>query len=73
MHLLARIFDGQSYEVIADALFISDGTLRYRLNKICQSLHLRGRAALTDFMRSQLHAENPFREWMSLPLYEQEG
>ncbi len=64
MRLLARLMDGQSYEAIAGALFISDGTLRYRLNKICQSLELRGRAALTDFLRTQLRSENPFAEWI---------
>ena len=44
-----------------EKLFISEGALKYRLNKIYNSMGVRGRTECVRQLRDQLDSENPFR------------
>lgn len=64
MRIIALLMDNRGYESIAETLFISDSTLRYRLGKIYAEAECKGRAAFTGFVRAQLGAQNPFHAWL---------
>lgn len=64
MRIIAQLMEDRSYETIAETLFISESTLRYRLAKIYASTEIKGRTAFTGFVRSQLGSANPFSEWL---------
>ena len=64
LRLIARLLDGRSYEVIADQLYISESTLKYRLNKLYAAVHAKGKKEFVRFVRSQLESANPFEEYL---------
>lgn len=58
--VMSGLLDGQSYEQIADALFISGSTLRYRLNKMFLDAGVKTRQEFETLMRTHLGEGNPF-------------
>lgn len=62
MRVMHGIMDGKSYEQIADELFISGSTLRYRLNKIFADCGVRTRQDFESVIRTCLGDENPFQQ-----------
>ena len=60
--IMALILDGRSYEDIAEELFISEGSLKYRLNKLYTALNVRGKSEFVRLVRNLLGSANPFTE-----------
>ena len=60
--IMALILDGRSYEDIAEELFISEGSLKYRLNKLYTALNVRGKSEFVLLVRNLLGSANPFAE-----------
>jgi len=60
MRIIRHILNRDSYEAIADALFISGSTLRYRLNKIFADAGVRTRHAFEALVRGHFGGENLF-------------
>ena len=58
--ILARLMEGDSYEEIGDALFISASALRYRLHKIYSGVDAPSRAAFESMIHAYLGGGNPF-------------
>ena len=54
----------RSYEVIADQLYISESTLKYRLNKLYAAVRAKGKKEFVRFVRSQLESATPFEEYL---------
>ena len=61
LRILAALMDGLSYEDVCEQLFLSSGSLRYRLGKIYQSLGVPTRKKMETMLRSQFGETNPFR------------
>lgn len=60
MRIIAGIMQGDSYEQIADSLFISASTLRYRLNRIFANADVSRRGMFEALVREHLGEGNPF-------------
>ena len=60
LRILARLVDGTSYEDICDELFLSSGSLRYRLNRIYASLDVPNRRGMEALIRAHFGRANPF-------------
>ena len=61
LKILSLLMENKSYEAIVEKLFISEGALKYRLNKIYNSMGVKGRTECVRQLRDQLDSENPFR------------
>ena len=60
MKIICGIMASKCYEVIADELFISASTLRYRLNKIYADANVHGRKEFEALIHQNLGEGNPF-------------
>ncbi len=60
MKIMQAVMESKSYEVIADELFISASTLRYRLNKIFADAKVRSRKEFEALIHDNLGEGNPF-------------
>lgn len=60
MQILRLLMAKKSYEEISDALFISNSTLRYRLNKIYADAGTKGRRGFEALVQESLGPGNPF-------------
>lgn len=58
--VIAGLMTAKSYEEIADQLFISGSTLRYRLNKMFADAGVKSRQEFETLMRAHLGEGNPF-------------
>lgn len=58
--VIEGLMTGKSYEEIADQLFISGSTLRYRLNKMFADAGVKTRQEFEALMRTHLGEGNPF-------------
>lgn len=62
MRIICGMLDGKSYEQLCDEVYISNSTLRYRLNKIFSDAGVRTRQEFERLIHTQLGEGNPFRE-----------
>ena len=60
LRIMRDMMNGLSYEQICDARYISESTLRYRLNKIFADAGVHTRQAFEGLVKSHLGDENPF-------------
>jgi len=58
--ILRLLMRGDSYEAIAEALFIASSTLRYRLNKIYGDVGVASRVEFERIVHAHLGSGNPF-------------
>ena len=63
LRIMGGLMDGKNYEQLSDDLFISNSTLRYRLNKIYSDAGVKGRAAFEELIRSHMGEGNPFETY----------
>lgn len=61
LRIIRGMLDKLSYEVIADELFISGSTLRYRLTKIFSDAGVKTRQEFEELVHSNLGEGNPFQ------------
>ncbi|MDD3336170.1 MAG: substrate-binding domain-containing protein [Eubacteriales bacterium] len=61
LRIIRGMLDKLSYEVIADELFISGSTLRYRLTKIFSDAGVKTRQEFEELVRRNLGEGNPFQ------------
>lgn len=59
-HVMSDLMTGQSYEQIADRLYISGSTLRYRLNKMFLDAGVKTRQEFETLIHDYLGEGNPF-------------
>ena len=62
MQILRLLMEKKSYEQISDELFISNSTLRYRLNKIYADAGAKGRIDFEALVKDSLGSGNPFEQ-----------
>lgn len=62
MKILSGLFDGVSYEALAERYFISISTIRYRLSNIYADAGVSSRNEFETFIRKMLGKDNPFSE-----------
>lgn len=62
MQILSLLMMKKSYEQISDELFISNSTLRYRLNKIYADAGAKGRVDFEALVEESLGPGNPFEQ-----------
>ena len=72
-HVMNDLMEGKSYEEIADRLYISGSTLRYRLNKIFADAGVKTRQEFEALIRQSIGEGNPFRNAEELELSSEES
>jgi len=60
--VLALLLDGVGYEAIAQRLFLSVSSVRYRVNSIYKEADVAGKKEFLALFRKYLGAHNPFRD-----------
>ena len=61
-HIMNELMTGNSYEEIADRLYISSSTLRYRLNKMFADADVKTRQEFETLIHRHLGEGNPFAD-----------
>ncbi len=61
-HIMSELMTGNSYEEIADRLYISSSTLRYRLNKMFADADVKTRQEFETLIHRHLGEGNPFAD-----------
>lgn len=57
LQILKGVLQGENYEKLSEQLFVSSGTVNYRLKKFYKTLYLLGRQALEEMLLPAIDLE----------------